>query len=149
MRAVVQRVKNASVTVEGNIISSIGVGLLVLIGLSKDDTRRDMEYIADKCLNLRVFEDAEDVMNLSLEDIGGELLLVSQFTLYGDARKGRRPSYMHAAPPDVARDMFAECVEVFRQRWEKIQTGQFQAMMDVALINDGPVTILLDSKKEF
>ncbi|MEA5003964.1 MAG: D-aminoacyl-tRNA deacylase [Christensenella sp.] len=149
MRAVVQRVKNASVTVEGNTISSIGAGLLVLVGISGDDTRRDMEYIADKCLNLRIFEDANDVMNLSLRDIGGELLLVSQFTLYGDARKGRRPSYIHAAPPDAARDMFAECVEVFRGKWEKIQTGQFQATMDVFLVNDGPVTILLDSKKEF
>ncbi|WP_066647557.1 D-aminoacyl-tRNA deacylase [Christensenella timonensis] len=149
MRAVVQRVKNASVTVEGNTISSIGTGLLVLVGISRDDTRRDMEYIADKCLNLRVFEDADDIMNLSLMDIEGELLLVSQFTLYGDARKGRRPSYIHAAPPDVARDMFAECVEIFRQKWPKIQTGQFRAMMDVSLINDGPVTILLDSKKEF
>ena len=144
-----QRVKNASVTVEGNIVGSIGTGLLVLIGLSREDVRRDMEYIADKCLNLRIFEDADDVMNLSLRDIEGELLLVSQFTLYGDARKGRRPSYIHAAPPDTARDMFAQCVEVFRERWSKVETGQFQAMMDVALINDGPVTILLDSKKEF
>lgn len=149
MRAVVQRVKNASVTVDGNTISSIGTGLLVLVGISANDSRADMEYIADKCIHLRIFEDERDVMNLSLEDIEGELLLVSQFTLYGDARKGRRPSYIHAAPPDLARDMFLECVEVFRQRWPKIQTGQFQAMMDVALVNDGPVTILLDSKKEF
>lgn len=144
-----QRVKNASITVEGNTISSIGTGLLVLVGISANDSRADMEYIADKCIHLRIFEDERDVMNLSLEDIEGELLLVSQFTLYGDARKGRRPSYIHAAPPDLARDMFLECVEVFRQRWPKIQTGQFQAMMDVALVNDGPVTILLDSKKEF
>lgn len=144
-----QRVKNASVTVEGNTISSIGTGLLVLVGISAKDTRADMEYIADKCIHLRIFEDERDVMNLSLEDIEGELLLVSQFTLYGDVRKGRRPSYIHAAPPDLARDMFLECVEVFRQRWPKIQTGQFQATMDVALVNDGPVTILLDSKKEF
>lgn len=144
-----QRVKNASVTVDGNTISSIGTGLLVLVGISANDSRADMEYIAGKCIHLRIFEDERDVMNLSLEDIEGELLLVSQFTLYGDARKGRRPSYIHAAPPDLARDMFLECVEVFRQRWPKIQTGQFQAMMDVALVNDGPVTILLDSKKEF
>ena len=149
MRAVVQRVKNASVTVDGNTISSIGTGLLVLVGISANDIRADMEYIAEKRIHLRIFEDERDVMNLSLEDIEGELLLVSQFTLYGDARKGRRPSYIHAAPPDLARDMFLECVEVFRQRWPKIQTGQFQAMMDVALVNDGPVTILLDSKKEF
>ena len=134
---------------DGNTISSIGTGLLVLVGISANDIRADMEYIADKCIHLRIFEDERDVMNLSLEDIEGELLLVSQFTLYGDARKGRRPSYIHAAPPDLARDMFLECVEVFRQRWPKIQTGQFQAMMDVALVNDGPVTILLDSKKEF
>ena len=149
MRAVVQRVTNASVTVDGKVISQIGRGVLVLLGISDSDTIKDMEYLADKCVNLRIFEDEEEVMNRSLLDIGGELLLVSQFTLYGDARKGRRPSYIHAAQPDVARELFSQCVNVFQERCDKVKTGEFQAMMDVSLTNDGPVTILLDSKKEF
>ncbi|MBC5647104.1 D-aminoacyl-tRNA deacylase [Christensenella tenuis] len=149
MRAVVQRVKNASVYVDGEAISQIGTGLVVLIGISSEDSDRDMEYIAEKCVNLRIFEDAGDVMNLSVKDIGGEILLVSQFTLYGDARKGRRPSYIKAATPDAARDLFEKCVYLFRKKYEKIQIGKFQAEMQVSLVNDGPVTILLDSKKEF
>lgn len=149
MRAVVQRVKNASVCAGGEIISQIGTGLLILLGISTEDSNRDMEYIAEKCVNLRVFEDEEDVMNLSVKDIGGEILVVSQFTLYGDARKGRRPSYIKAASPDMARDLFKKCVFLFRQKYEKIQSGKFQAEMQVSLINDGPVTILLDSKREF
>lgn len=149
MRAVVQRVKNASVCAGGEIIGQIGTGLLILLGISTEDSDRDMEYIAEKCVNLRVFEDEEDVMNLSVKDIGGEILVVSQFTLYGDARKGRRPSYIKAASPDMARDLFKKCVFLFRQKYEKIQIGKFQAEMQVSLINDGPVTILLDSKREF
>ncbi len=149
MRAVVQRVKKASVAVEGETIASIGLGILVLLGIADDDTQKDMEYIAEKCVNLRIFEDAEDVMNLSLQDVEGELLLVSQFTLYGDARKGRRPSYIKAAPPEQARDLFLQCVHVFREKCGRLQTGKFQAEMDVSLVNDGPVTILLDSRKEF
>ena len=149
MRAVVQRVKEASVTVGGEAIAGIGPGILVLLGVSDDDTQKDMEYIAGKCVNLRIFEDAEDVMNLSLADIGGEVLLVSQFTLYGDARKGRRPSYIRAAQPERARELFAQTVLAFRERCAKVRTGRFQAQMDVALVNDGPVTILLDSRKEF
>ena len=149
MRSVVQRVKNASVCAGGEIISQIGTGLLILLGISTEDSNRDLEYIAEKCVNLRVFEDEEDVMNLSVKDIGGEILVVSQFTLYGDARKGRRPSYIKAASPDMARDLFKKCVFLFRQKYEKIQSGKFQAEMQVSLINDGPVTILLDSKREF
>lgn len=149
MRAVVQRVKSASVTVEGECVAQIDRGILVLLGISRDDGECDMEYVADKCLNLRIFEDEADVMNLSLQDVDGELLLVSQFTLYGDARKGRRPSYIEAAPPEVARELFRKCVEVFCAKYTKVQKGVFQAMMDVSLVNDGPVTILIDSKKEF
>ncbi|MDL2237256.1 D-tyrosyl-tRNA(Tyr) deacylase [Christensenellaceae bacterium OttesenSCG-928-K19] len=149
MRAVVQRVKNASVCIEGNEIAQIGHGLLVLVGLAADDNQKDMAYIADKCMNLRIFDDAEGVMNLSLAEVGAELLVVSQFTLYGDVRKGRRPSYIKAAPPDVAKSIFDDCLAVFRERCPVVKTGQFQAMMDVSLTNDGPVTILLDSKKEF
>ena len=149
MRAVVQRVKNASVFVEDAEISRIENGILVFLGIAADDTEKDMEYIVEKCVNLRIFEDAENVMNLSVQDIEGEILLVSQFTLYGDARKGRRPSYQKAAPPDLARGLFQKCIWLFEQKYSKVRTGKFQADMQVALINDGPVTILLDSKKDF
>lgn len=149
MRAVVQRVKNASVFVEDAEISRIENGILVFLGIAGDDTEKDMEYIVEKCVNLRIFEDAENVMNLSVQDIEGEILLVSQFTLYGDARKGRRPSYQKAAPPDMARGLFQKCIWLFEQKYSKVRTGKFQADMQVALINDGPVTILLDSKKDF
>lgn len=149
MRAVVQRVKSGSVSVDGETVAKTGAGLLVLLGIAADDTQKDMEYIADKCVNLRIFEDADDVMNLSVGDIGGEILLVSQFTLYGDARKGRRPSYSKAAPPDMASGIYEQAASVFRQKYANIKTGRFQAHMEVELINDGPVTILLDSNKEF
>ncbi len=149
MRAVIQKVKSASVCVEGERIAEIGAGLMVLLGIGREDAEADIIYIAEKCANLRIFDDEEGVMNLSLNDVGGELLLVSQFTLYADARKGRRPSYIKAAPPDEARQLFERCVEIFKERCKNVQTGQFQAMMDVSLVNDGPVTILLDSKKEF
>ena len=149
MRAVVQRVKNASVFVEDAEISRIENGILVFLGIAGDDTEKDMEYIVEKCVNLRIFEDAENVMNLSVQDIEGEILLVSQFTLDGDARKGRRPSYQTAASPDMARGLFQKCIWLFEQKYSKVRTGKFQAEMQVALINDGPVTILLDSKKDF
>ena len=149
MRAVVQRVKNASVFVEDAEISRIENGILVFLGIAGDDTEKDMEYIVEKCVNLRIFEDAENVMNLSVQYIEGEILLVSQFTLYGDARKGRRPSYQKAASPDMARGLFQKCIWLFEQKYSKVRTGKFQADMQVALINDGPVTILLDSKKDF
>ncbi len=149
MRAVVQRVKGATVTVGGEVISEINAGIVVLLGISADDACRDMEYIADKCVNLRIFEDEDDVMNRCVADIGGDLLLVSQFTLYGDVRKGRRPSYSKAAPPNAARVLYEQAIQIFKEKYERVATGQFQAHMEVALVNDGPVTILLDSNKEF
>lgn len=149
MRAVIQRVRSASVTVEGEIVGKIGKGLLVLLGVSNDDTEKDASYLVEKTLNLRIFEDSEDKMNLSLLEIKGELLVVSQFTLYGDTRKGRRPSLIDAAPPEKANRLYEYFVSEIRQKLLQVETGKFQAMMDVELINDGPVTILIDSKKNF
>lgn len=149
MRAVIQRVKNASVTVDDKIVGEIGKGVLVLLGVSRDDTEKEAVFLVEKILNLRIFEDEEGKMNLSLLDIKGELLVVSQFTLYGDARRGRRPSFIEAAAPDEANRLYEFFVVEARKQLEKVETGRFQAMMDVALINDGPVTILLDSAKIF
>lgn len=149
MRAVIQRVKSASVTVEGEIVGKIGKGLLVLLGVSVEDNEKDAIYLAEKTLNLRIFEDSEDKMNLSLQDINGEILVVSQFTLYGDSRKGRRPSFIDAAPPEKANQLYEYFVSEIRNKLLQVETGKFQAMMDVELINDGPVTILLDSQKNF
>ena len=149
MRAVVQRVKRAKVTVGREITGEIGKGLLVLLGVSVRDSEKDAVYLVDKTLNLRVFEDAEEKMNLSLLDIKGELLVVSQFTLYGDATRGRRPSFIDAAPPIRANTLYEVYVAEARKQLSKVQTGRFQAMMDVELVNDGPVTILLDSEKKF
>lgn len=149
MRAVVQRVSCAKVTVEKEITGEIGKGLLILLGVSTEDSEKDAEYLLEKSLNLRIFEDAEDKMNLSLLDISGELLIVSQFTLYGDVRKGRRPSFIKAAPPEKANALYEYFVAAARKQIANVQTGRFQAMMDVELINSGPVTILLDSEKQF
>jgi D-tyrosyl-tRNA(Tyr) deacylase len=149
MRAVVQRVSRAKVTVENEIVGQIGNGLLVLLGVSGDDTEKDALYLVEKTLGLRIFPDAEGKMNLSLLDTKGELLVVSQFTLYGDARKGKRPSYIEAAPPDLANRLYEFFVAEARKQIAKVETGKFQAMMDVELVNDGPVTILLDSRKTF
>ncbi|MBD5560627.1 MAG: D-tyrosyl-tRNA(Tyr) deacylase [Clostridia bacterium] len=149
MRAVVQRVREASVSVDGREVSRIGPGMLVLIGIGHGDSPEDAAYLAGKCAGLRIFEDSDGVMNRSLRDTGGDLLLVSQFTLLGDARKGRRPSYAGAAPPEQARPLFTVCEEAFRSVCPRVETGVFGADMQVALVNDGPVTILLDSKKEF
>ncbi len=148
MRAVVQRVKNASVSVGGEIIGQIGKGYMVLLGVEDVDTAADMEYICDKLLGLRVFEDAEGKMNLDILDIGGSILLISQFTLYGDARKGRRPSFIKAARPETAVPLYEAAIARLGAR-VSVETGEFGAEMDVALVNDGPVTILLDSKKTF
>jgi D-tyrosyl-tRNA(Tyr) deacylase len=149
MRAVVQKVSRAKVSVDEKIVGEIGKGILVLLGVSVDDAEKDAVYLVEKVLNLRIFEDAEDKMNLSLLDIKGELLVVSQFTLYGDARKGRRPSFIEAAPPEIANRLYEFFVSEARKQIAKVETGKFQAMMDVELVNDGPVTILLDSRKNF
>ena len=149
MRAVIQRVSRAKVTVDREITGEIGKGILILIGVSRDDAEREAIYLLEKTLNLRIFEDEEGKMNLSLLDIKGELLVVSQFTLYGDARKGRRPSYIEAALPEKAESLYNFFVAEARKQIEKVETGRFQAMMNVELAGDGPVTILLDSAKIF
>lgn len=149
MRAVVQRVSAASVTVEGRKVGSIGPGLLVLLGVARGDTEKDGEYLAEKLAGLRIFEDEEEKMNRSVAQIGGSILLVSQFTLYGDVRHGRRPSFTQAAPPEEANRLYEDLAQKLRDKGMTVETGQFQAHMEVALVNDGPVTILLDSGKSF
>ena len=149
MRACVQRVTRASVTVEGELVGEIGRGLLVLLGVTGDDTEDDARQLADKICGLRIFEDADDKMNQALEDISGAMLVVSQFTLYGDCRKGRRPSFTKAAPPEQAEALYDTFIAGVGMRGIKVATGRFRAHMDVALVNDGPVTLLLDSKKLF
>ncbi len=149
MRAVLQRVKEARVDVKGKTVGSIGHGLLVFVGIGEGDNEKDIEYIINKTLNLRIFGDDRSKFNLSLLDIGGEVLVVSQFTLFGDCRKGRRPSFSGAAPIEKAKKTYEQVVDEFRKKGIKVATGEFQAMMDVHIINDGPVTILLDSKKLF
>jgi D-tyrosyl-tRNA(Tyr) deacylase len=149
MRAVVQRVARARVRVGGRTVGEIGQGLLVLLGVGRGDTEADAAYLAEKIVHLRIFEDAEGKMNRSLLDIGGEMLVVSQFTLYGDCRRGRRPSYSEAAPPEHARALYEYFVERARQYGPRVETGIFQEMMDVELVNVGPVTVLLDSRKQF
>ncbi|KAB2881479.1 D-tyrosyl-tRNA(Tyr) deacylase [bacterium] len=145
MRIVVQRVSRASVTVERKIISRIGKGLVLLIGFKEGDTNDDLSFWAEKCVNLRIFEDNGGKMNVSLLESGGEILAVSQFTLYGDVRKGRRPSFIEAARPEAAEPLYNAFVELLRAKGVKVSTGIFGAMMDVELINAGPVTILLDN----
>lgn len=149
MRAVVQKVSRARVTVDGEITGEIGQGLLVLLGVSKSDTKKDALYLIEKTLNLRVFEDSDGKMNLSLLEINGELIVVSQFTLYGDTRRGRRPSFIEAASPEEADRLYEFFVAEGRKQVKKVATGRFQAMMEVELVNDGPVTILIDSEKRF
>ena len=150
MRAVIQRVKEAKVIVDNKVVGKIGKGILVLLGVGKDDSQDDLIWTADKVVNLRIFEDERGKMNLSLLDIGGEILVVSQFTLYGDARKGRRPSFTEAAPPEKGREFYEKFVEYLKKKYNiKVETGEFGAMMYVHLVNWGPVTILLDSKKLF
>jgi D-tyrosyl-tRNA(Tyr) deacylase len=149
MRAVIQRVSRARVTIDAEIVAEIGRGILILLGVAEDDSEKEAVYLLEKTLNLRIFEDADDKMNLSLLDIKGELLVVSQFTLYGDARKGRRPSFIRAAAPEEANRLYEFYVGEARKQIGKVETGRFQTMMDVELINAGPVTILLDSEKLF
>ena len=145
MRLVIQRVKESKVTVKGSTTGSIRSGLLVLIGISREDTRADADYMLDKLLGLRIFPDDSGKMNRNIGESGGALLLVSQFTLYGDCRKGRRPSFDRAAPPEQAQPLYEYFVESARRGTVPVETGIFQASMEVHLINDGPVTILLDS----
>lgn len=149
MRAVIQRVEQASVSVEGEIRGQIGAGFLVLIGVEEGDGDADFRYIAEKAPNLRVFEDEQGKMNRSLLDVGGEVLAVSQFTLLGDARGGRRPSFITAARPETADPMYERLVADWRARGIRVETGVFGAHMKVSLVNDGPVTILLDSRRRF
>ena len=149
MRAVVQRVSRARVSVNGEITGEIGRGLLVLLGVGVGDTRADADYLAEKTIGLRIFEDANGKMNLSVAEVAGALLVVSQFTLYGDARRGKRPSFDAAAPPDEARELYEYFVEKIRAAGLRSETGRFQETMQVELVNEGPVTILLDSAKGF
>lgn len=149
MRAVVQRVAESHVTVEGNEVGRIGHGLMILLGVEEGDSSADVTYMAEKVMNLRIFEDPDEKMNLSVQDVGGSLLVVSQFTLLGDARKGRRPSFSNAARPEAANALYEEFVAQCRAQGMKVETGRFQTHMVVRIDNDGPVTLLLDSKKQF
>ncbi len=149
MRAVVQRVRSSSVTVAGEVVGKIEHGFLVLLGITTDDTQDDVVYLAGKLVGLRVFEDDDGKMNRSISEAGGAMLIVSQFTLYGDCRKGRRPSFIEAARPEVAQPLYESFVAEVRGQGIHVETGIFQAEMDVALINDGPITLLLDSRKTF
>ncbi len=149
MRCVVQRVTEASVTVDGELVGRIGPGMLALIGVTTEDTDADLKYIAEKTMHLRIYDDENGVMNRSVLDAGGSILAVSQFTLLGDARGGRRPSYFRAAKPEKAEDMYNRLIDFWRQQGIHVETGRFRTEMKVSLVNDGPVTILLDSEKNF
>ncbi|WP_027094354.1 D-aminoacyl-tRNA deacylase [Cohnella thermotolerans] len=145
MRVVLQRVSKASVTVDGAVVGEIGAGLLLLVGIGQEDEEKDLAWMADKVAGLRIFEDGDGKMNLSVEDVGGAVLSVSQFTLYGDCRKGRRPNFMAAARPEQASDLYDRFNALLRAKGLTVATGTFGAMMEVSLVNDGPVTLILDS----
>ncbi len=147
MRVVIQRVKNASVEIDGNVNGKINTGFLVLLGIASTDTKQDVDYLVKKVVNLRVFSDENDKMNLSLKDVNGELLVISQFTLYGNCREGNRPSFIEAAKPDVAVPLYEYFVEECKKQISVVETGVFGADMKVSLLNDGPVTIIIESKK--
>jgi len=149
MRAVVQRVSRSSVTVEDNMVGKIDKGLMVLLGIEGEDTDKEIDYMVEKIINLRIFEDEDEKMNLSLMDIKGEMLVVSQFTLMGDCRKGRRPSFKSAARPEMANEVYEKFVSSARNKGVHTETGQFQADMQVDILNDGPVTLIIDSNKVF
>jgi D-tyrosyl-tRNA(Tyr) deacylase len=147
MRAVVQRVSQAEVVIDGASVASIGKGILALAAISQQDTEKDLDWMARKIVGLRIFSDPQGKLNLSLQDTGGQLLVVSQFTLYGDCRRGRRPSYSNAAPPEKAEALYNRFLEIIRQYVPDAKSGQFQAMMEVSLVNSGPVTLIIDSPK--
>ncbi len=149
MRAIVQRVTRARVTVADQVTGEIGNGLVILLGIANDDTKADADYLVPKIAALRIFDDSEGRMNVSVKDIDGGLLIVSQFTLYGDVRRGLRPSWSDAAPPEVAEPLYDYFVESSRKLVGRVETGSFRKMMQVELVNDGPVTIMLDSRKQF
>ena len=149
MRAVIQRVKSAAVTVDGEVVGQIGRGLLVLAGVAKYDGQADISYLTNKIANLRVFPDHDKLLHFTTTEVGGSILVVSQFTVLGDCRKGRRPSFDQSAPPDLAEKVYKEFVSALARTGLPVATGRFRAMMEVSLINDGPVTLLLDSKKLF
>jgi len=149
MRVVVQRVTRARVTIDGQTVGEIGTGLVVLLGIASDDTHEDADYLASKIVALRIFDDLAGRMNVSLKDSFGGLLVVSQFTLYGDVRRGLRPSWSDAAPPEVAEPLYEYFVQKCRELVERVETGSFRKMMHVELVNDGPVTLMLDSRKLF
>ena len=149
MRCVIQRVSEASVATGGEVVGKIGKGFMVLVGVSNEDTDKDVRYMAEKVPNLRIFEDEAGKMNLSLKDVGGAILAVSQFTLYGDARGGRRPSFITAARPEEANALYERLVAAWREQGLTVETGRFRTDMQVALVNDGPVTLLMDSTKLF
>jgi D-tyrosyl-tRNA(Tyr) deacylase len=148
MKAVLQRVSRASVTVGGEVVGQIGRGLLVLLGVEQGDTEADAHQLADKTIQLRIFDDADGKMNLPLTEVGGAMLVVSQFTLLGDCRKGRRPSFVDAAPPEIAEKLYETFVAAVGVQGIPVATGKFRAMMQVELVNEGPVTMLLDSRKQ-
>lgn len=147
MRAVLQRVRRAKVTVDGQVVGQIGKGLVVLLGVEQGDTEADSQQLADKCVQLRIFDDAVGKMNLALADVAGAMLVVSQFTLLGDCRKGRRPSFVQAAPPELAERLYETFVAAVGAQGVSVATGRFRAMMDVELVNEGPVTLIVDSRK--
>jgi len=148
MRVVIQRVQHSKVVVEGETIGQIGPGLMVLLGITHDDTEADINWLVKKIIKMRIYNDDAGKMNLSVEDIGGDILVISQFTLYANARKGNRPSYIRSAPPDVSIPLYEQFVKTLQSQFSgKVETGEFGAMMEVSLLNDGPVTIILDSKE--
>jgi D-tyrosyl-tRNA(Tyr) deacylase len=149
MRAVIQRVSRASVRVDNIVQGDISQGILVLLGIRADDTKTDLQWLAEKIVHVRIFEDQQGKMNRSLADIGGEMLIISQFTLYGDCRKGRRPGFSSAAAPEIAEPLYHQFIEEVKNRQVRVATGIFQATMEVELVNDGPVTLMLDSEKQF
>ncbi|MBO4513457.1 MAG: D-tyrosyl-tRNA(Tyr) deacylase [Victivallales bacterium] len=148
MRVLLQRIKHASVEIDGEVVGKAGAGLLLFLGVGNGDTKAEADFLVEKCVGLRIFEDAEGKMNLSLADVGGEILLISQFTLYADARKGRRPSYTDAAPPPVSEPLYEYFAQRLRDAGVHVETGRFGADMKVSLLNDGPVTIMLEKEHE-